>query len=444
MSFPAYPAYRESGVAWIGKIPSHWTTARFKHVFRERDERSSEGAETLLSVSAYTGVTPRSEIIDADEHLTRADSLVGYKLVEADDLVINIMLAWNRGLGVSRQRGIVSPAYCVFIPNQFVDPRFIDYALRSDEYVRYFGAHSTGVIASRLRIYPDVFLSLNFGLPSVREQAAIASFLDSECGKIDGLVAEQERLIALLKEKRQAVISQAVTKGLDPNAPMKDSGIEWLGQVPAHWEVLPLKWIASTERGRSTHRPRNDPALYGGPYPFIQTGDVASAPLHGIIVDFTQTLNEYGLRHSRLFPKGTLVMGIAASIAKVAILGFDACFPDSVVSISVKTAAMRQEYLLWSLRSAEAQISDLAVENTQLNLNIERVGSLQIAVPPISEQIAIAAELDRIRTISDTLTTEARRAIALLRERRAALISAAVTGKIDVRGLAAPAAAQAA
>ena len=258
MTVREYPEYLESGNDWLGYIPSEWKVVRFKHLFRERDERSTTGDETLLSVSAYTGVKPRSEITEPGEYLSRAETLIDYKLTFQNDLVINIMLAWNRALGVADQGGIVSPAYCVFKPNGLVNPSFIHYALRSNEYVSYFKAHSTGVVDSRLRLYPDVFLSLNFTLPPQTEQSAIVAFLDRETGKIDALVAEQERLIALLKEKRQAVISHAVTKGLNPNAPMKDSGVPWLGEVPAHWNGILLKQVARIDRGRSTHRPRND------------------------------------------------------------------------------------------------------------------------------------------------------------------------------------------
>lgn len=240
MSVHTYPAYKNSNVPWLGLVPVHWNLSRFKKVFRQRDERSTDGAELLLSVSAYTGVTPRSNVINSEDYLTRSESLVGYKLVYPGDLVINIMLAWNRGLGVACQAGIVSPAYSVFEADEAILPRFAHYALRSDEYTNYFKAFSTGVIDSRLRIYPDVFLNLFFALPPFDEQIIISSFLDREIDKIDALIAEQELLIALLKEKRQAVISQAVAKGLDVNALMKNSGVHWLGEVPTHWSILQL------------------------------------------------------------------------------------------------------------------------------------------------------------------------------------------------------------
>jgi type I restriction enzyme S subunit len=240
MSFPRYPSYKDSGVELLGDVPAHWQLKRFKHVFKEREERSVSGEELLLSVSAYTGVSPRSEVIDEGDHLSRADSFEGYKLCYKDDLVVNIMLAWNRGLAFTAHQGIVSPAYCVYFVIDGSDPRFLNYLVRSNEYTLYFKAFSSGVIDSRLRIYPETFGRLFCGIPPLAEQTAIAEFLDRETGKIDELVVEQRRLMELLKEKRQAVISHAVTRGLNPAAPLKPSGIEWLGDVPEHWDECPL------------------------------------------------------------------------------------------------------------------------------------------------------------------------------------------------------------
>nr|WP_058135058.1 restriction endonuclease subunit S [Pseudomonas aeruginosa] len=242
MRFPAYPAYKASGVEWLGEVPSQWLAKRFKQVFSERGERSLDGSGELMSVSAYYGVKPRAETLDEGDHLSRAESLEGYKICRVNDLVMNIMLAWNRGLGFAWQEGIVSPAYSVFHVIDGSVPKYLDYLVRSDEMTRYFKAYSAGVIDSRLRLYPETFGRLYVAIPSSAEQTQIARFLDHETARIDALIEEQQRLIELLKEKRQAVISYAVTKGLDPTVPMKDSGVEWLGEVPAHWVISQLKF----------------------------------------------------------------------------------------------------------------------------------------------------------------------------------------------------------
>ena len=223
---PTYSKYRDTSLDWLPSIPADWKMIRGKFLFEEINERSSTGSETLLSVSEYYGVRPREEVVAAEEHLSRAETLVGYKKCEPKDLVMNIMLAWKRGLGVSKYYGIVSPAYSVFRFNSSVSSRYMHYLLRTNIYVDHFKSRSTGIIDSRLRLYPDVFGDVNILLPSKTEQCGIVEFLDYETAKIDQLIEKQQKLIELLKEKRQAVISHAVTKGLDPEVPMKDSGVE--------------------------------------------------------------------------------------------------------------------------------------------------------------------------------------------------------------------------
>ena len=241
--------------------------------------------------------------------------------------------------------------------------------------------------------YPAINASelacLDIAFPSLPEQRAIAAFLDRETAQIDALVAKKERLIELLQEKRTALISHAVTKGLDPDVPLKDSGVEWLGEIPAHWEVKRVSQISEILRGKFTHRPRNDPALYDGPYPFVQTGDVTRARKE--ITSYRQTLNERGLGVSKMFPSGTLVMTIAANIGDVAVLDFAACFPDSVVGF-VPRSGIERDFLFYVFLAMKPELLREAPVNTQGNLNIERIGSIgsPIPVPSESEQHAIA------------------------------------------------------
>lgn len=271
-------------------------------------------------------------------------------------------------------------------------------------------------------------------VPPPDEQVAIVKYLAHVDRKIDRFIRSKRRMIELLNEQKQAIIHQAVTKGLDPAAPMKDSGVEWLGEIPAHWELSRLKDISQIERGRFSHRPRNDPDLYGGPYPFVQTGDVSRAAK--IISDFTQSLNERGHSVSRLFRQGSLLMTIAANIGDVAILGFDSCLPDSIVSISPRDAVMN-EFLYYSLRDRKPGLQLLAPVNTQGNLNIARLGGVWIAVPPHSEQIQILTEIEDHLQQVDRVLIRSIEEIDLIREYRTRLISDVVTGKIDVRAVAA-------
>ncbi len=237
-------------------------------------------------------------------------------------------------------------------------------------------------------------------------------------------------MIKLLEEQKQAIIHRAVTRGLDPNVRLKPSGVEWLGDVPEHWELMRVKQVAQVLRGKFTHRPRNDPALYDGPYPFIQTGEVARAGKS--ITRFRQTLNERGLAVSKLFPAGTLVMTIAANIGDVAILDFEACFPDSVVGF-VPRSRVERDFLYYVFLAMRPELLREAPVNTQGNLNVDRIGVRAIALPPECEQRAVVRAIEAGTAVLSSGIDRAEREIALLREYRTRLIADVVTGKLDVR-----------
>ncbi|SCB05784.1 Conserved hypothetical protein [Xanthomonas translucens pv. translucens DSM 18974] len=324
---------------------------------------------------------------------------------------------------------MVSTGFAVVRPALQLLSRYGKYALQATGFVDEVISRSTGV--SYPAINASDLVRICVPVPPAEEQSAIAAFLDRETAKIDALIAEQEKLIALLAEKRQTTISHAVTKGLNPNAPMKDSGIAWLGEVPAHWEVKQLRHFAEVLRGKFTHRPRNDPAFYDGGYPFVQTGDITGASRY--IQSFRQTLNERGTSVSKEFPSGTLVMAIAANIGDVAILTFPAYFPDSIVGL-VPKLGVDLPFLYYLMTAMKTPMMQTATVSTQLNLNVDQISSLVAGCPPVSEQAAIAAFLDAELERLEALQAEAERGIELLKERRSALIAAAVTGQIDVRG----------
>ena len=211
-----------------------------KYILHERDVRSSNGKEQLLRVSQYTGVSQRNRPDGLEEPDTRAESLVGYKCVERNNLVVNIMLAWNGSMGVSRFKGITSPAYCVYRFGTAACPWYFHHLLRSPIYKARIKAVSTGVVESRLRLYTDDLFCLEAVLPPYQEQAAIVRFLDHANGKIERAIRAKRKLVALLNEQKQAIIHRAVTRGLDP-AKLKPSGIPWLGDVPEQWKVTRIK-----------------------------------------------------------------------------------------------------------------------------------------------------------------------------------------------------------
>lgn len=241
---------KDSGVEWIGTIPNEWKVKRNKELFTEVNERCEKGDDyTLLSVSEYSGVTPRTDVIKDGEFETHAESLDGYKICRAGNIVMNIMLAWKRATAVSRYDGIVSPAYCVYKGNRDVDTRYFHYLFRTDICADMFKQYSTGIIDSRLRLYPDKFLTLYSAVPPLQEQARIADFLDKKVSEIDAVISKTKESIEEYKKLKQSIITEAVTKGLDPNVEMKDSGIEWIGSIPSSWEIQKFKNLGKCRNG---------------------------------------------------------------------------------------------------------------------------------------------------------------------------------------------------
>ena len=230
-----YARNKDSGISWIGKIPEHWEISRIRHLFVESDEKTSDAAETLLSLSQYTGVSLKSE--SPKLGMFEAETTEGYKIVHKGQFVMNIMLAWNGSYAVSNLDGVISPAYCVFDFVKDCEKWYFHYLLRLKVYSGAFKTLSKGIIDSRLRLYPNKFYTFPVIIPPIEEQKAIAVYLDNKTEQINHLVAAKQKQIELLKEYKQSFVANAVTKGINPKAKMKDSGINWIGQIPEHWNV---------------------------------------------------------------------------------------------------------------------------------------------------------------------------------------------------------------
>lgn len=320
---------------------------------------------------------------------------------------------------------VCSTGFNVVAPHpRKLSPQFAYYYLVSENARQHFEAAATGVG------YPAVddkaFNATVVPLPPLPEQQRIAEYLDASCAAIDATVAAKRRQLETLDALRKTIIHRAVTHGLHPKAEMKSSGLDWVSEVPAHWQVQQIKRTCSLVRGQFTHRPRNDPALYDGPHPFVQTGDITAAGKY--IRTFSQTLNEHGLSVSKTFPRGTLVMSIAANIGDVAILDFEACFPDSMIGMipGHKTCL---DYLFYLMRTMKAIMLRSAVLSTQLNLNYVRIGTNFAAFPPKEEQQAIAEYLDAKEQEALSIRAGIQAQIATLTAYRKSLIHECVTGQ---------------
>ena len=271
--------------------------------------------------------------------------------------------------------------------------------------------------------------SLNLPLPSIEEQKLILNFLDYETAKIDSLIEKQQQLIQLLKEKRQAVISHAVTKGLNPNVPMKDSGVDWLGQVPEHWEVIYIKHITEVKRGASP-RPIDDSRYFSedGEYSWTRIADVSKAGMY--LTETTQRLSNLGSSLSVRLNSDELFLSIAGTVGKPCITVDKACIHDGFVYFP--TLKINNKFLYYIFEAGQAYLG-LGKMGTQLNLNTDTVGGIKIGLPSNNEIEEIIAYIEKQKNKYDLLLETTNKQIDLLKERRIALISAAVTGKIDVR-----------
>ncbi|NGO44814.1 restriction endonuclease subunit S [Streptomyces ureilyticus] len=418
--------------AWAGSVPSRWRWSRNKELLAESLSVSPEGTEELLSVSHLTGITPRSE---KNVTMTTAESLDGYRLVDAGDLVINTMWAWMGALGVSKQAGIVSPAYGVYRPRPHAPfyPGFYDYLYRSTPYVMEMTRLSRGIWSSRLRIYPDVFLSMAIPVPPLEEQRAIADYLDRETARIDTFIEEQQRLIEMLRERRFALRVSVALHGTAQTEEV-ESPLPWATKLPAHWRVVPLTSVAELESGHTPSRSRED--WWQDCYiPWVSLHDVGMMRGVKYLHDTAQRISDAGIANSsaRLLPARTVVLSRDATVGRTAIMGVPmatsqhfaawVCGPD-----------LDPEYL-WVLFEDAMQPFFDSFQNgsTIRTIGMGDLKAFRIPLPPLDEQRRIVEYLDEETSKIDMLIEEAARFIELSKERRSALITAAVTGQIDVR-----------
>ena len=447
MSFPKYAKYRDSGVAWLGEVPAHWAVLPIKRCLRSIEQGWSPQCEGFPAEPGQWGVLKvgcvNGSRFNADENkalpasldpipalaIRRGDVLVSR--ANTRELVGSVAVAH-----VDRDKLLLcDKLYRLRTDEDRCVPEFLALYLTASAVRSVIEAAATGASSSMLNIGQAAIIGMQIALPPHAEQLAMLAFLGGETAKIDSLVEEQRRLIELLKEKRQAVISQAVTKGLNPNAPMKDSGVEWLGRVPAHWSVTKLKHLVIES--------------VAGPYGASLTKDMYTASgyrVYGqqqVIPDDFEVgdyfISEEKFEEMRRYSvfEGDVLVSVMGTIGKVAVVPGDAQ-PGIINPRLVRyrcSDRIRARFLQRVLLSQKHQDHLLfeAKGTTMDGLNMSTLGNVPVLVPPIAEQASILESLaDAIREI-DELVAAADHAADLLRERRAALISAAVTGKIDLR-----------
>lgn len=436
-----YPSYKDSGVAWLGRVPSHWETRKLKHIARffGGGTPSSEMAEY------WTGDIPwvspkdmKAEIIgDSQDHISPLALSNSATMLVPSGSVLMVVRS-----GILKHTIPVAIAARSLTLNQDMKAIFLQECLRPDYLAATIRGHQSALLvewrkagATVESIEHELVAQTEVLIPPLDEQTKIASFIDRETANIDALVAKKRQLLGLIEEKRSALISHVVMKGLDPTAPMKNSGIGWLGQVPAHWTVSRLKFAARLESG---HTPSRSVAEYwqNCTIPWVSLADVHQIRRGGVDVinDTAEKISELGLANSsaRLLPADTVILSRTASVGFSAILGQPMATTQDFANW-ICGPRLRPRYLLQVLRSMTPEYRRLTMGSTHQTIYMPDIAEFTVPLPPLDEQDRIVDYIEEESQRLGKLTDKLRRHIELLGEYRTALISAAVTGKIDVR-----------
>lgn len=388
---------------------------------------SSSGDETLLTVSHITGVTRRTE---KNVNMFMAETMEGYKLCQPGDLIINTMWAWMGALGTANEAGICSPAYGVYRPKKHThyNHKYFDYLYRTPNAVTEMTKNSKGIVSSRLRLYPKDFFQIQTALPDETEQTAIAAYLDKKTAQLDRKIELLGQKAAQFGKLKQSLINKTVTRGLDKNVAMKDSGVEWIGEVPAHWEVKRFKEIFNTTHSGWTPD-TNKRESFEGENIWVTIRDLDGGR-H--IQDSANKLSDKAITEAgiSITPKGSLLFSFKLSIGKIAFAGCDLYTNEAIISIEDEPKVNLNYFFhtlpIFLILNAKENIYGAKLLNQGIIFNTS------LLYPPKDEQTAIAAYLDEKTAHIDRIVATLNTQIDRLKELRKTLINDIVTGKIKV------------
>lgn len=431
---PKYAHYKESGIEWLGEIPSHWLIKQLKFATTCNDETLNEATEPdkeilyvdISNVSLTEGIGHKERMI-FENSPSRAR-----RIVKDGDIIISTVRTYLKAITQIRnaeENLVVSTGFAVLRHKPEIVPNFLGYWVQSNGFISSIVANSVGVS------YPAINATDLIRLPIIilpkEEQKAIVSFLDKKIAQIDTLISKQEMLLEKLAEQRIALISHAVTKGINPDVEMKESGVEWLGKIPSHWKFVSIKHLTQVKRGASP-RPINNPEYFddNGEYAWVRIADVTNSNKY--LIETTQRLSQFGSSFSVKLQPNSIFLSIAGSVGKPIITQIKVCIHDGFVYFPDWQHSI--EFLYYIFESGQPYLG-LGKLGTQLNLNTDTVGNIKIGLPSLKEQKAIVSFLDKKIDKINCTELSLYECITKLKEYRSALITQAVTGKIDVRNL---------
>ena len=425
-----YNEYKDSGVQWLGEIPSHWEVVPLKSIVSCNDDTWSEttAKDTLINyveisdVSLSEGITKISQVKFADApSRARRKTRVG-------DIIVSTVRTYLQAIAPIDEENItVSTGFAVLRPNT-VDNRFLLYYTASSAFISDVIANSKGT--SYPAINANDLVHLKTLLPPTSEQQTIAAYLDKATAKIDEAIAQQQKMIDLLNERKQIIINNAVTKGLNPDVPMKDSGVDWIGEIPEHWEFVKLKRYCKIRTGKT---PSTTKEYYfeNGDIKWFTPGDLNKFEL--VDSERKVTYRAQLEQACNMFPANTVyLVGIGGTIGKVGFCETEATCNQQINAIIPNCKKINHKYLAHLIQSTKVQILRIANFSTLPIINQDRTGSLNIVVPPISEQESIVNILENKSAPINAAIKAAEKQIFLLQERKKIIINDVVTGKVKV------------
>lgn len=418
---------KDSGIDWIGKIPDEWTTRQIRYLFEIRDERNYKPLSEVNLISVYTdkGVLQHSDIEQTTGN--KAQNADGYKHVYKNDLVVNIILCWMGALGISDFDGVTSPAYDVYSPKNLdlIFPKYYHYLFRTPQFNGKCYTEGRGIMQMRWRTYSSEFKSIKIPLPPLSEQTKIANFLDKKCAQIDSIIEESKKSIEEYKSWKQSMIFEAVT-GKNLSCKKKDSGIEWLGEIPEEWEVRALKTIFRIFSGTT---PKSDIIEYwDGDVNWVTPADFKTEDVY--VENGKRNISENGFSDCslELIPINSLIFSKRAPIGKVCINRNEMCTNQGCLAC-VKKINLSIKFFYYLLSSLTEYFEVLGSGTTFKEISLTSFSDFKVLFPPLSEQESIAKFLDAKCAQIDSLISEKQSLIKDLAEYKKSLIFEAVTGK---------------